>query len=85
MRYPVVIRICAQETINAPMGKCKGTPFTCLSCESCNGYGCSVKPGFCVIDRRCYSHGALRPGKPCQVCLGFIAVFSISLFNSLKQ
>ena len=48
-------------------GVCKGTPFTCLKCESCDGSGCTINPGFCVIDGKCYTRGALRPGKPCQV------------------
>ena len=55
-------------------GVCKGTPFTCLSCESCDGYGCIINPGYCVINGTCYRHGNLRPEKPCQVCLIFITV-----------
>ncbi|CAB4034879.1 extracellular matrix A-like [Paramuricea clavata] len=49
-------------------GACKGTPFTCRSCESCDGNGCQIKPGFCVIDGKCYTNGNIRPGKPCQQC-----------------
>ncbi|CAB3984855.1 extracellular matrix A-like [Paramuricea clavata] len=49
-------------------GTCKGTPFTCLGCQRCNGDRCMIKPGFCVIDGICYSHRNLRPGKPCQEC-----------------
>ena len=53
-------------------GTCTGTPFTCLECERCNGDGCTIKPDFCVIDGKCYSHKELRPEKPCQVRLLFI-------------
>ncbi|XP_028398913.1 uncharacterized protein LOC114522435 [Dendronephthya gigantea] len=49
-------------------GACRGTAFTCRSCESCDGNGCKIKPGYCVIDGRCYRNGNLRPGKPCQQC-----------------
>ena len=52
-------------------GVCSGTPFTCLPCEECYNDACRVKPGFCVINdggtRKCFNHGALRPGYPCQV------------------
>ena len=52
-------------------GVCSGTPFTCLSCEECYNDACRVKPGFCVINdggsRKCFDHGDLRPGYPCQV------------------
>lgn len=49
-------------------GVCRGTPFTCRSCETCDGSNCQIKPGFCVIDGTCYTNGNLRPGKPCQQC-----------------
>ncbi|XP_046852682.1 uncharacterized protein LOC124445941 [Xenia sp. Carnegie-2017] len=49
-------------------GVCTGNSFTCRSCESCDGSSCKIKPGFCVIDGKCYSHGDLRSGKPCQQC-----------------
>ena len=52
-------------------GTCAGTPFTCLSCEVCANDACSIKAGWCVIQdggaRKCFSHGTLRPGYPCQV------------------
>ena len=48
-------------------GVCRGTSFTCRSCETCDGSGCKIKPGFCVIEGTCYSNNQLRPGKPCQV------------------
>ncbi|CAB3978726.1 extracellular matrix A-like [Paramuricea clavata] len=47
-------------------GTCKGTPFTCLECENCDGYKCTINSGFCVIDGKCYRHGDLRVGKSCQ-------------------
>ncbi|XP_028399276.1 neurogenic locus notch homolog protein 1-like [Dendronephthya gigantea] len=49
-------------------GVCVGTPFTCRSCESCDGTGCVINPGYCVIDGICYTNGNLRPGNPCQQC-----------------
>lgn len=52
-------------------GACSGTPFTCLVCEECYNDACRVKAGFCVINdggtRKCFKHGAVRPGYPCQV------------------
>ena len=52
-------------------GSCAGTPFTCLSCEECYNDACRVKAGFCAIVeggvKKCFSHGDLRPGYPCQV------------------
>lgn len=52
-------------------GVCSGTPFTCLPCEECYNDACRVKPGYCVINdggtRKCFNHGAIRPGYPCQV------------------
>ena len=51
-------------------GTCKGTP--CLECESCKSDGCAIKPGFCVDDGKCYCHGHLRPGNPCQLRFYFI-------------
>ncbi|XP_068693727.1 uncharacterized protein [Montipora foliosa] len=53
-------------------GSCAGTPFTCLSCEECYNDACRVKAGFCAIVeggvKKCFSHGDLRPGYPCQQC-----------------
>ncbi|XP_020632779.1 prestalk protein-like [Orbicella faveolata] len=53
-------------------GACSGTPFTCLVCEECYNDACRVKAGFCVINdggtRKCFKHGAVRPGYPCQDC-----------------
>ena len=49
-------------------GTCTGIPFTCLECEGCDGSRCETKPGFCVINGKCYRHRELRPGKPCQEC-----------------
>ena len=52
-------------------GVCFGTPFTCLPCEECYNDTCRVKPGFCVINdgrsQKCFNHGDIRPGYPCQV------------------
>ncbi|XP_020602178.1 neurogenic locus Notch protein-like, partial [Orbicella faveolata] len=53
-------------------GVCSGTPFTCLPCEECYNDACRVKPGYCVINdggtRKCFNHGDIRPGYPCQQC-----------------
>ena len=49
-------------------GTCTGIPFTCLECQVCDGSRCEIKPDFCVINGKCYRHGELRPGKPCQEC-----------------
>ena len=49
-------------------GVCKGTPFTCRSCETCDGTWCQIKPGFCVINRTCYRQGHIKSGNTCQVC-----------------
>ncbi|XP_048583423.1 uncharacterized protein LOC116619209 isoform X2 [Nematostella vectensis] len=53
-------------------GRCVGTPFTCLPCESCVADTCRVKPGFCTIVeggvKKCFSNKVVRPGHPCQEC-----------------
>ncbi|XP_065175686.1 uncharacterized protein LOC135805560 [Sycon ciliatum] len=50
-------------------GVCRGTSFTCSSCEYCTGSGCAVKKGYCKIQGKCYSHGATNPDSPqCQYC-----------------
>ena len=61
-------------------GTCQGTSYTCddgLACtsDSCNGSaapptGCTftLKTGFCLIDKKCYSAGSLNSQTSCLAC-----------------
>ena len=52
-------------------GICRGTPYDCLSCETHDGSGCPLQPGYCVIhhdgQRTCFAENQYKPGNPCQV------------------
>ena len=48
-------------------GNCVGTAFTCKSCESCNGNGCTINSGHCVIDDTCHTNNQVNPSEQCQV------------------
>eukprot|EP00118_Oscarella_pearsei_P024194 m.301325 g.301325 ORF g.301325 m.301325 type:complete len:2025 (+) comp40809_c0_seq1:153-6227(+) len=52
-------------------GACVGTAFTCKSCESCNGTGCTLNSGRCLISDTCYSENDKNPEQQysqCQAC-----------------
>ncbi|KAK3735006.1 hypothetical protein QZH41_010660, partial [Actinostola sp. cb2023] len=53
-------------------GVCRGTPYSCLPCESHDGSGCPLKSVHCVIQhngqRTCFANQNLKPGNPCQWC-----------------
>ena len=38
-------------------GVCSGSLFSCKSCEYCNGTGCILKSGYCLIDMSCRNRG----------------------------
>ncbi|XP_065839867.1 uncharacterized protein [Oscarella lobularis] len=50
------------------VGNCVGTAFTCKSCESCAGNGCTINSGHCVIDDMCYTNDEVNPDEQCQAC-----------------
>ncbi|XP_066021515.1 latent-transforming growth factor beta-binding protein 2-like [Pocillopora verrucosa] len=53
-------------------GTCVGTLYNCLSCETHDGSGCPIEPGYCIIQqvgqRKCYATNHYKPGNPCQRC-----------------
>ncbi|XP_065841232.1 uncharacterized protein [Oscarella lobularis] len=52
-------------------GVCIGSAFTCKSCETCNGAGCTLNSGYCLINSQCYSRDAKNPESQysqCQAC-----------------
>lgn len=52
-------------------GVCVGTPYSCLSCQTHDGSGCPIKPGYCILDhggkRTCFAKNQYIHGNPCQV------------------
>lgn len=50
-------------------GECKGTAYTCKSCQYCDGSGCPTRIGQCYIQSKCYKLNDPNPAsKQCQVC-----------------